>query len=453
MDIRFLLGNKVVVRGDARLNNEMFFGLFKRFTFEVCEIEFHEGESLTLVIGDVKIPHIPNGCEYSLLVNDNGVAVAGRDYASLMRGYFSMLMKIERKMGTKELFISATCENKSYKIQNRMVHVCVFPETTLLDLKKYVRLFALLQYTHVVIEFWGMLKFECCPPLAWENAFTKSEIKEVVNEAKCLGIEAIPMFNSLGHASQSRYMSGKHTILDNDVSLYHLFTPDGWAWDLENEEVFSLLKNVRSELYEVFEGCKYFHLGFDESHIHNRNKELSSRLPNYMSRLTKEVQNENKRPMIWMDMILPPDAFTNMQGNEHSVKSKNDCLEIIKGLADNTVFVDWEYSVKRSPISSVIYFKDLNIDIMGACWFDIENGKAHIDTVSEHNLFGFMQTTWHTISNHLPNTIEIAKHFGAELPIWSKESQTGTLLATLIRGVTFEKTDYYNCGWVKKQID
>lgn len=34
MDIRFLLGGKVVVRGDAQLNNEMVFGLFKGFTFE-----------------------------------------------------------------------------------------------------------------------------------------------------------------------------------------------------------------------------------------------------------------------------------------------------------------------------------------------------------------------------------------------------------------------------------
>ena len=453
MTIKFSLPNKIVIRGNTQLDNPVFFNLFKRFTFETCEIEFHKVDTMTLVIGDIEAPTLADGCEYSLIVNDNGVAIIGQDFASLMHGYFSMLMKIERKMGSRELFIAAVCENKAYKVKNRMVHLCVFPETTLLDLKKYVRLFALLQYTHVVIEFWGMLKFECCPPLAWENAFTKSEIKEVVNEAKCLGIEAIPMFNSLGHASQSRYMSGKHTILDNDISLYHLFTPDGWAWDLENEEVFSLLKNIRSELYEVFEGCKYFHLGLDESHIHNRNKELSSRLPYYMRRLTKEVQKENKRPMIWMDMILPPDAFTNMQGNEHSIKSKNECLEIIKGLADNTVFVDWEYSVKRAPISSVVYFKDLNIDIMGACWFDIENGKAHIDTVSEHNLFGFMQTTWHTISSHLPNTVEIAKHFGAELPIWSNESQTGTLLATLIRGVTFEKTDYCSCGWIKKQID
>lgn len=453
MDVNFSLSNKVVMRGNAQLNNPIFFSLFKRFTFETCEIEFHQVDPMTLVIGDAEIPTLAKGCEYSLVVNHKGIAIIGRDYASLMRGYFSVLMKIERKMGLRELFISAICENKKYKLENRMVHLCVFPETTLLDLKKYVRLFALLQYTHVVIEFWGTLKFDCCPSLAWENAFTKDEIKEVINEARCLGIETIPMFNSLGHASQSRYMSGKHTILDNDISLYHLFTPDGWAWDLENEEVFTLLKNVRSELYEVFEGCEYFHLGFDESHTHNRNKELSNRLPYYMSRLTKEVQNENKRPMIWMDMILPPDAFTNMQGNEHSIKSKDDCLEIIEGLADNTVFVDWEYSVKRSPISSVIYFKDLEIDIMGACWLDIENGKAHIDTVSDYNLFGFMQTTWHTISSQLPNTIEIAKHFGAVLPIWSNESPNGTILAALIRGITFEKTDYHDCGWVKKQID
>ena len=42
MDSRFLLGSKVVVRGDDRLNNEVFFGLFKRFTFEACEIEFQK---------------------------------------------------------------------------------------------------------------------------------------------------------------------------------------------------------------------------------------------------------------------------------------------------------------------------------------------------------------------------------------------------------------------------
>lgn len=450
---KFLIDNKMTAYADIRLKNETVLKLFNRFTFKTSSLEIKEGTALSFVIGNVEIPCIPEGCEYSLVISENGVAIVGRDYCALMRGFFSMLMKIERKMGKKELFLSCVIENKSYAIKNRMVHLCIFPETTLLDLKKYIRLFAMLQYTHVVLEFWGSLKFDTLSALAWENAYTKNEIKEVIKEAKFLGIEPIPMFNSLGHASCSRSYGGKHTALDNDLSLYHLFTPDGWAWDLENEEVWTLLKNLRRELYEVFEGCEYFHLGFDESHIHNTNVELCKRLPYYMSRLTKEVQLEGKRPMIWMDMILPPDAFLNMQGNLHSVKSKEDCISIIKGLADNTVYIDWEYSVKHTPISSVIYYKDLGIDIMGAPWFDVENASAHIDTVKNNDLFGIMQTTWHTISSSLHNTISIAKKLGATLPVWEKESRPETITATLLRCLTYEKADYPSFGWVKKQID
>jgi len=260
------------------------------------------------------------------------------------------------------------------------------------------------------------------------------------------------MFNSLAHASGARSISGKHTALDNDISIYHLFTHDGWAWDLESEDVWALLKERRRELYELFDGCEYFHLGFDESHAHNKSPYLKQRLPYYMSRLTKEVQGEGKRPMIWMDMLLPPDAFSNMAGNSHSIKPRDECVNIIKGLADNTVFVDWEYSVKKAPISSVIYFKDLGIDIMGASWFDVENASAHIDTVSKGNLFGYMHTTWHTVSRDLPNIIPIASKLGASLPVWKDESNDQMTVSTLLRAVALEKADYRLHGWLKNQI-
>ena len=355
-------------------------------------------------------------------------------------------------MGKKELFINPVCENKTYDIKNRMIHLCVFPENSLLEIKKYIRLFAVLQYTHVIIEFWGMIKFDTLSSLAWDNGFTKNEVKEIVNEARALGLEPIPMFNSLAHASGARSSRGKHTILDNDLSLYHLFTPDGWAWDLESEEVWTLFKEIRRELYEIFDGCEFFHLGFDESHAHNKSPYLKQRLPYYMSRLTKEVQSEGKRPMIWMDMLLPPDAFSNMVGNCHSIKPKDECIKIINALADNTVFVDWEYSVKKAPISSLLYFKDLGIDIVGASWFDIENASAHIDTISKNKLFGYMHTTWHTMSQDLPNIISIASKLGASLPIWRDESDNQMILSVLYRAVNIEGNDYYSAGWVKFQL-
>ena len=449
---RFYISEKTVAYADSRLKNELISQLFNRFTYKTATIEIKDGKSNTFIIGDIKAPLIPSGCEYSLLVNENGIAISAIDYSSLMRGYFSMLLKIKREMGKKELFIDPVYENKSFEIKNRMIHLCVFPENTLLEIKRYVRLFALLQYTHVVIEFWGMLKFDSLPALAWENAFTKDEVKEIISEARALGLETIPMFNSLAHASGARSISGKHVSLDNDLSLYHLFTPDGWAWDLENDEVWALLKSIRQELYELFDGCEYFHLGFDESHAHNKNPELKRKLPYYMSRLTNEVSSEGKRPMVWMDMLLPPEAFKNMTGNAHSVKSREECIEIIKGLDKNTVFVDWEYSTSQAPISSVIYFKDLGIDIMGASWFDVGNAYAHIDTVAKNNLFGYMHTTWHTISKDLPNIVPIAKKLGATLPAWESESNEQMILSTLLRYVTIEKTDYFSSGYIRKQI-
>ena len=126
--------------------------------------------------------------------------------------------------------------------------------------------------------------------------------------------------------------------------------------------------------------------------------------------------------------------------------------KIISALADNTVFVDWEYSVKKAPISSLLYFKDLGIDIIGASWFDIENAGAHIDTISKNNLFGYMHTTWHTISNDLPNIISIAGKLGASLPIWKNESNDQMILSVLYRVVNIEGGDYHLAGWAKNQL-
>ena len=448
----FYLSSKVVANGDFRMNNDTALKLFNSFTFKKCSLVVNSGAKCTFLVGNVELPRLDSEYEYALTVNENGIGIVGKDYGCLMRGFFAMLMKIEREYGKSDLFIRECNEVSKYKLQNRMIHICVFPESSLIQLKRLVRLIGALQYTHIVVEFWGTLKLDTLPQLSWENAFSKDEIGELLKEIKDLGLKAIPMFNSLGHASLSRSMSGKHTVLDNDSSLYYLFTPDGWAWDLENEQVWALLKKIRLELYELFDDCEYFHLGFDESHIHSTNSYLSSRLPYYLSRLTNEVASEGKHPMVWMDMLLPPCAFKDMKIQPHSKKSDTECREIIKMLAPSTVLIDWEYDVCVPPISSLIYFKDIGYDIMGAPWLDPENGYAHIDTVVSNNLFGVMQTTWHTLSENMDKLLHFAKYFGASLPYWENECPSQATTATLLRCVTFEKLDYLSTGWIGKQI-
>lgn len=151
-----------------------------------------------------------------------------------------------------------------------MIHICVFPENDLYFIKKLIRLAVLCQYTHIVIEFWGMLRYDRLKELAWPHAFTKAEAGELIRECRELGMEPVPMFNHLGHATGSRLCYGKHVVLDQNAKLEHLFTPDGWAWNIGSSEVAELLRGIRIELYELFGPGEYCHIGCDEAYYISR---------------------------------------------------------------------------------------------------------------------------------------------------------------------------------------
>ena len=174
------LNNKTTVIADDRMNNETVKKLWNSFTLTTGEISFESGEAFTFRLGNTQLPILPEGKEYVLKVDENGVAIAGKDYGGLMRGFMSMLMKIEQD--ETSLKMKAVLEESDYKVQNRMVHLCVFPENDLYFIKKLIRLCALCQYTHIVIEFWGMLQYDCLKELAWPHAFTKVQAKEQLKD-------------------------------------------------------------------------------------------------------------------------------------------------------------------------------------------------------------------------------------------------------------------------------
>lgn len=448
---KYYLKESLVANADPRLGS-IAKELFEGFCFKECTLSLTQGEQNTFLIGSLAIPKIKQGSEFALKIDENGIAINATCYGALMRGFFSMLMKIRRDFGEKELYLECVLESGEYKLENRMVHLCLFPEIDLFHIKRYIRLLACLQFTHIVIEPWGTIKYDCLPELGWKNSFSKNELADLISEIKALGMEPIPMFNSLGHASGCRSISGKHVVLDQSPALFHLFTPDGWAWDLENERVWTLLRSIRRELYEIFDGCTYFHIGFDESHSHQRNALLRPRLAEYLKRLTSEIIDEGKRPMLWIDMLLPREAYVGFNQSCHSVRSEAECLEILSKIDKSTILVDWQYDVTKAPISTSLYYKDKGFDIIGAPWLNIQNGKAHIDTVSQNGLFGVMLTTWHTLFKDIENLIPFAEELGAKLP-WFYEGVSSTATATLLRCLLPSQGSYEKSGYSKLQLN
>ena len=444
----FNFSGNITAYTDKSLINDTVKALWNSFCMTESEITLKVGESFTFVIGEVSLPTLSDGSEYSLEVSEKGVAIVGRDLGGLMRGYFSLLMKIEADNGN--FIIKSVKEESNYTIKNRMLHICVFPENDLYFIKKLIRLAGLCQYTHIVIEFWGMLRYDCLKELAWENAFTKDEAAELITITREMGMEPIPMFNQLGHATASRLKYGKHVALDQNPRLYDLFTPDGWAWSITNEKAYGILKSVRAELYELFGKGEYFHLGCDEAYYYSRHREFNAMLPDFLNKLTTDVEAEGRRPMLWMDMMLSGAKYGKDFYASSSFGGEN---AMINALAKSSVMVDWQYNIKTAPIPSTVDLAAYGYDMIGAPWYDAANYKAHVQTVRDNNLFGVMLTTWHTLKDYMPSILGCAKEMGAVSHVWSEYSGLHEETATLLRRVSFEGNSYTDSGWSKYQME
>ena len=446
MSTCYLLPAAVTAVCSGKMMNDAVRRLWQRFTLDTAQLTMQACDAAVFRIGETALPELAAGDEYAIRIDTQGAAVVGRDHGGLMRGFAVLLMQLEFD-GLQPLLKPAELHGV-YRIARRMIHICVFPENDLYFIKKLVRLAAVCQYTHIVIEFWGMFRYDCLKELSWPQAFSKAEAAEIIRECRELGIEPIPMFNMLGHATASRLCYGKHVVLDQNPRLQPLFTPDGWAWNILSEDVHDLLRNVRAELCDLFGDGEYFHIGCDEAYYITRDDELREHLPAYLSRLSREVEAEGRKPLLWMDMLLEQGQYPKCTASGKAAE-----MDVLRGaLAPSAVFVDWQYNCTEIPIPTLMALKDCGHDVIGAPWLDRPNYAAHIETIAAHNLSGIMLTTWHTLQEKMPGILGCAKGCGAVTFPWSASSGLREETATLLRRVSFEGNSYADCGWSKAQI-
>ena len=453
----FYFGAALRGTGDSRLNNETIRSLWKGFCFQAGSLELAEGSAFSFRTGAQELPRIPDGKEFALRVTEEGIALAARDYPALARGMMVLLMRVEPVDLTEgqERFRIESCALESrYTVQTRMLHLCVFPETTPDFLRKCLRLAGVMQYTHLVLEFWGMLKFDCLKELSWENAFSKEFAGQLGKEARDLGMDVVPMLNHLGHASACRVSGGKHVVLDQNPRLAPLFSPDGWSWNLRSPRVPDLLRELRRELYEVFPGAQYFHLGCDEVYSYETGDEAQALMARFLRDRIEEVLREGKRPIIWGDMLLNSQAcgvgkpyFCGCDTPEHA-------RQLLEAIPRETVIADWHYDVLQPPVKTSIYLKQQGFQVLGAPWFQRENCRAYVDTVRDSGLMGIMVTTWHTLAQQMPHIVTDALLCGAYQSPWSgpEISRVRTETAALLRKVSGPAATYAQAGWTDSQI-
>ncbi len=460
------LSARSVLRFNAPLSEGMiaeYKGLWHRFGLRQAELDMIFDPALNencavLNAEATSCPALSESDEYTLHVTGEGAFLRGDSPIALYHALLTLVQLIvpTRVQDGFEAALPAVVIGDHPTITGmRAIHLCVFPETTLLLLEKAIRLAGLMKFTHVVLEFWGTLKYDALKELAWpEQAYTKDQIRPLIKLIRDLGMEVIPMINHLGHASQSRSCYGKHVVLDQNPALALFFEPDGWTWCLSNPDTLKLLRAVRAELIELCGEGHYFHLGCDESYSFATcplcsAKDTRALLTNYLNGLAEELAAQGRRPIIWGDQLLDTRAWT--APNIASSMPEQRTHEILPQLNKRIIIADWQYSITEAHVPTAEHFMQAGFDTLLCPWDGAGNREALGQAAESMGAFGYMATTWDHLPGYLGTMIQTANaswNPGKKTYVWDIWPEE----ATLLRKVMPELPAYHNAGWVGHEV-
>ena len=181
-------------------------------------------------------------------------------------------------------------------------------------LKERLKLLAGLGYNTILWEVENNIRWETCPECVALEAFPKEEFKEILAYGRTLGLEPIPLLQTIGHCEYV-LKNAKYEPLAEIAGRIDQYCP-------RNPEVAAFLRKWIDEYLEVFGNIRYFHLGADEAYAlgecprcraYAEEHSLSELYVEHINALSRPLADQGIRPVIWGDMILHhPEALDRL---------------------------------------------------------------------------------------------------------------------------------------------
>lgn len=169
-------------------------------------------------------------------------------------------------------------------------------------------------YNAVLWELEDKIRWETCPECAWPEAMGKNEFREILDYSISLGLEPIPLLQTIGHA--------EYVLIH--VPYHHLREKEDRhdCYCVSKPETRAFLRKWIAEYLDLFDGSnRFFHLGGDEAYVFGtchvcRNADRNSLYAAHISEISGEITKRGMRPCIWGDMVLAhPEAIDSIPKN------------------------------------------------------------------------------------------------------------------------------------------
>jgi hypothetical protein len=181
-------------------------------------------------------------------------------------------------------------------------------------LKKKLKELAASGYNAILWEVENNIRWETCPECVSPDAFTPAEFKDILAYSRALGLEPIPLLQTIGHCEY---------VLKNE--RYRSFAEVPERIDQYcplNSEVTAFLRKWIDEYLQIFGPVRYFHLGADEAYTlgecprcraYAAEHSLSELYIEHINAMSRPLVERGIRPAIWGDMVLHhPEALDKL---------------------------------------------------------------------------------------------------------------------------------------------
>lgn len=339
---------------------------------------------------------------YKIVVDKNGINILAKDFVGARQSLKTLrqMSEVERD-GKGRVF--AHCNIVDYAtLSFRGIHLCMFPETSIESLEKYIRLASYYKFNYVVIEPWGTFPFKSHPFAFQDKQKDRAKLKRLIDLCWDLGITPIPQFSVLGHATQARVMAGKHAVLSASPEYADMFEPLGWSYCMKSKKAEKVLKELVAEIHEFYGKPAFFHLGCDEAYEMGtcykcRQHNKSELFVEHLKKFSDYTKSLGARAIIWHDMLLDK---KDPRWKKDVACGDATTANALKTLSRDIIIADWQYSYrdkKQTFFPTSIHFKEAGFDVI-VCPWEVKTGVyALAKSAKDNKLFGFLETTWHHV--------------------------------------------------------
>lgn len=172
-------------------------------------------------------------------------------------------------------------------------------------LYKWLKKAADMGYNAVLWEVENEIQWETCPECVSPDAFSKEEFKAILDYSRDLGLEPIPLLQTIGHAEY---------VLQHEQYFSLREDPDRYdCYCTTNPDVRKFLKKWVKEYLEIFSDIHYFHLGGDEAYAFATcpvcstkaaEEGLNRLYAEHLLDVAQPILEKGIRPGVWCDMIM-----------------------------------------------------------------------------------------------------------------------------------------------------